>query len=148
MARLVILTFDHSVIEGARDKETQDKYFRDGVSHLKWPNSKHNVTEDQPKSDAIDVWPYTARWKALSGHPDQIARIATQIKKSNETLAQAQIRARSFVFKSFARLAGHYEGVASVLGYTLRWGGDWDRDGDLLDQSFFDLPHLEIVRPS
>jgi len=30
-------------------------------------------------------------------------------------------------------------------GFEVRWGGDWDRDNDLTDQTFDDLFHLEIV---
>jgi len=42
-------------------------------------------------------------------------------------------------------LAGIIMTCASELGYTLRWGGNWDRDGEILtDQSFDDLPHFEI----
>jgi len=41
-------------------------------------------------------------------------------------------------------LAGRGVSVAEELGITLRWGGDWDRDGDLTDQNFNDLFHWEI----
>ncbi len=34
--------------------------------------------------------------------------------------------------------------VAGDLGLSIRWGGDWDGDGDLTDQSFNDLVHFEI----
>lgn len=30
------------------------------------------------------------------------------------------------------------------LGVPLRWGGDWDRDGDSADEPNFDGPHFEI----
>jgi hypothetical protein len=30
-------------------------------------------------------------------------------------------------------------------GVTLRWGGDWNRNGDLTDNNFDDLFHMEIV---
>ena len=40
--------------------------------------------------------------------------------------------------------AGYVLGVAQAQGLQLRWGGDWDRDGDHHDQSFHDLPHLEL----
>ncbi len=42
-------------------------------------------------------------------------------------------------------LAGRGEILAEELGITLRWGGDWDRDGDLTDQDFDDLFHWELV---
>ena len=42
-------------------------------------------------------------------------------------------------------LAGRGHQVAEDLGIELRWGGDWDRDGDLTDQTFNDLFHWELV---
>jgi len=44
----------------------------------------------------------------------------------------------------FVYFAGIVKGVASQLGVSIRWGGDWDSDNDLKDQSFNDLPHFEI----
>ncbi|MGB0468557.1 MAG: hypothetical protein ACPGF7_13645 [Pontibacterium sp.] len=34
-----------------------------------------------------------------------------------------------------------------LISHRLRWGGDWDRDNDLDDQRFNDLPHFELVKP-
>ena len=34
--------------------------------------------------------------------------------------------------------------AARELGTPLRWGGDWDGDGDLKDQTFIDLVHFEL----
>lgn len=34
---------------------------------------------------------------------------------------------------------------AQDMGIPLRWGGDWDSDTDLSDQTFIDLPHFELV---
>lgn len=36
--------------------------------------------------------------------------------------------------------------AARELGIAMRWGGDWDRDGDHLDERFFDGPHFELER--
>lgn len=47
----------------------------------------------------------------------------------------------------FYRLAGFVQGIAAMLGISLRWGGDWDGDGDLRDQTFHDLPHFELKKP-
>ena len=33
---------------------------------------------------------------------------------------------------------------AEEMGIKLRWGGDWDGDGDRSDQSFDDLVHFEL----
>lgn len=45
----------------------------------------------------------------------------------------------------FYLLAGFMFQAATSLGITLRWGGDWDRDWIHKDQTFFDLPHFELV---
>lgn len=43
----------------------------------------------------------------------------------------------------FYHFAGFARGVAWQLGVDLRWGGDWDSDYVLNDQSFYDFPHFE-----
>ena len=44
----------------------------------------------------------------------------------------------------FYHFAGFVLGIAAALNIRLRWGGDWDSDFDLRDQTFFDLPHFEL----
>jgi len=41
--------------------------------------------------------------------------------------------------------AGYVLATARATGVTLRWGGDWDRDTEVRDNSFDDLVHFEIV---
>lgn len=41
--------------------------------------------------------------------------------------------------------AGVVLGVASQIGVTLRWGGDWDSDFQVNDNNFDDLWHFEIM---
>lgn len=45
----------------------------------------------------------------------------------------------------FRYLAGWIMAVAADKRIPLRWGGDWDNDTDLHDQTFFDLGHFEIM---
>lgn len=45
---------------------------------------------------------------------------------------------------AFARLFGIIEACAHNRGMRLRWGGDWDNDGESNDQSFMDIGHLEL----
>ena len=40
--------------------------------------------------------------------------------------------------------AGFVLGFARAKGITLRWGGDWDRDTEVVDNTFDDLVHFEI----
>lgn len=41
-------------------------------------------------------------------------------------------------------IAGHAFRIAQEEGFQIRWGGDWDRDGDMTDQDFDDLFHIEL----
>lgn len=45
----------------------------------------------------------------------------------------------------FTLFAGYVLGVADGMGVKLRWGGDWDQDTQVKDNSFDDLCHFEIV---
>ena len=43
-------------------------------------------------------------------------------------------------------LAGIILTCSKKLGYTIRWGGNWDQDGEpITDQSFQDLAHCELI---
>ena len=44
-------------------------------------------------------------------------------------------------FKNLAKVVLE---CAKDLDLVVRWGGDWDRDGDTFDQTFNDLPHFEL----
>jgi peptidoglycan L-alanyl-D-glutamate endopeptidase CwlK len=45
----------------------------------------------------------------------------------------------------FYHFAGYVRGIADQLGIKIRWGGDWDSDFDLDDQTFMDLVHFELL---
>lgn len=50
--------------------------------------------------------------------------------------------------KSLARFynfIGKVEVYARLMGIPLRFGADWDRDGDYKDQTFDDLVHIELL---
>lgn len=49
--------------------------------------------------------------------------------------------------KRFYLLAGYVIATADQMGLTVRWGGDWDGDKMLDDQTFNDLPHWELREP-
>ena len=45
----------------------------------------------------------------------------------------------------FHYMGGIIRGVASQMGIKVRWGGDWDSDGEIKDNNFDDLVHIELV---
>ena len=47
--------------------------------------------------------------------------------------------------EKFYLLAGRFLQIADDLGIDIRWGGDWDSDDDLRDQTFQDQGHFELV---
>ena len=42
-------------------------------------------------------------------------------------------------------VAGVILGTAKAMGINLVWGGNWDNDTDLKDQSFMDLGHFQLM---
>ena len=44
----------------------------------------------------------------------------------------------------FHYMGGMIRGIAQQLNVPVRWGGDWDGDGEIKDNSFDDLVHIEI----
>ena len=41
--------------------------------------------------------------------------------------------------------AGFVMAVGTAMDIPLRWGGDWDRDTEVLDNKFNDLAHFELT---
>ncbi|RKZ04349.1 M15 family peptidase [Candidatus Fermentibacteria bacterium] len=106
---------DMTIIETVRSKEKQDEYYRTGKSRVRWPYGKHNVTATKPLSRAVDVAPYIAG-KGLSWD------------------------SRHCLF-----MAGMILAAAKEEGVPVRWGGNWDMDGEpVTDQDFQDLVHFEL----
>lgn len=53
---------------------------------------------------------------------------------------------REKLWAALAYIAGRAIEIGKRRGLEVRWGGDWDEDGDLTDQNFDDLYHLEVRR--
>ncbi len=68
----IIKTRDCTIICGARTLEDQQKAFKDGFSKIDGikNKSKHQISEDQPLSLAVDVLPYPIDWNDAKGHTD------------------------------------------------------------------------------
>jgi peptidoglycan L-alanyl-D-glutamate endopeptidase CwlK len=114
----VIKYFDCIVTDGHRNKEDQDKAYASGNSKVKWPNGKHN----KEPSLAADVYPYEPK-------------IIVDWKDNQR----------------FHYFAGYVMGIAQKLKedgkitHAIRWGGDWDKDTQIKDESFRDTGHFEII---
>lgn len=109
------------VIQCYRSEEEQNDAYLRGSSKLKFPHSKHNASP----ALAIDIAP-TSKEKNVVWPTYGAKRYTAQVG-------------------SYYYLAGVILKVASDMGIELRWGGDWDGDGDFTDQSFNDLVHYELL---
>lgn len=45
----------------------------------------------------------------------------------------------------FILLAGIIKGIAHAKGIKIRWGGDFNNNNIISDESFLDMPHVELV---
>jgi peptidoglycan L-alanyl-D-glutamate endopeptidase CwlK len=45
----------------------------------------------------------------------------------------------------YVRLSKFVLQAAKELGVAIRWGGDWDGDGNWKEEKFFDGPHFELL---
>jgi hypothetical protein len=94
----------------------------------------------------MDVQPYHKVYGYLSDDKVSLQKIIKSSKELSKLVpAEAEKRAKAFVIEEYIRLAQTLMVIAKRKGIELRWGGDWDRDGDRFDQSFNDLPHVELV---
>ena len=46
----------------------------------------------------------------------------------------------------FHYMGGMLRGIAHQMGVKVRWGGDWDGDGETKDNNFDDLVHIELKK--
>lgn len=109
---------DFTVICGPRSKADQEKAFDSGNTKVHYPNSAHNATHPktgEPRSCAIDVIPYPfTNWED--------PKMLTGWK----SIADAMMAA------------------AAALGVKIRWGGDFNRDGNKTTSDAWDKPHFEL----
>lgn len=124
----VIKVYDFSVLEGLRTAEKQMEYFETGRSQLDGVKklSKHQDRGDGV-SHAIDIMPYYKGFNPF----------------------QSENGPKSFYYLAgLVQMAAQGLYNANKIEHLIRWGGNWDGDMDFFDDSsFFDLPHVELIKP-
>lgn len=109
-----IKEFDFTILEGHRNEEDQNKYFREGKSTLKYPKSNHNKLP----SDAADLAPWPIDWKDT---------------KRFYRLMDVMFRAANKVGAKI-RSGGDWRRDGTMNNYTLKNGR----------RPLMDLPHFEF----
>lgn len=150
IAREVVKIFDISALQGHRPVADQWELFLKG-RELKHPGMDVN----KPESWGVA--------KGVGRASDMVTKIDGRKKKGMHNyepslagdFAPYPIDFRN-AEKSKARfyyMAGVFYAVTEKLfeegkiTHKIRWGGDWDFDHDFEDQSFDDLPHIELLKP-
>lgn len=108
--------YDFSLICGYRSVEDQQQAFRAGNSRIDGITRKSQ--HNYLPARAIDLMPFPA---VIAG----------------QSVWQVTWR--------FQVIAGVMLAVAAAHAIPLRWGGDWDGDGTVTDQTLFDPGHFELV---
>lgn len=120
---------DFGVSEGVRSEAKQLEYFLAGKSRLDPRNPDQrdkcrHLPNDDGVSMAVDVYAWVHGKQELSYDFNHLSLIAGVILSTASTLYNA-----------------------GAVSHRLRWGGNWDSDGEIItDQSFNDLPHFELVQ--
>lgn len=114
----VIKYYDCTVIEGYRDQEKQEEAFRNKKTYFHFPDGKHNKTP----SIAVDVAPYPV-----------------DFSEKFKNLA------RFYLFAGYVLATAEQLKSQGKMTRSIRWGGDWNGDKDMSDQTFNDLVHFELV---
>lgn len=122
----VIKIYDISVLEGYRDVKRQQELFnskpprtkKDGIIKL----SMHNYHP----SMAVDICPYK--------------KGCDPFEKTIKNLA------RFYYMMGIVKAVSEYLLIRGDISHRVRFGLDWDSDDIFTDQSFDDLPHIELRR--
>lgn len=119
----LIKIYDFSVLEGHRTLATQQEYFKAGKSKNDGVNtvSKHQSSP----SMAVDIMPVAKDTNAFSGKTLDNARFYFMMGMVQAITIRLLLEGK--------------------ITHNVRFGLDWDGDKIFDDQTFMDLPHLELV---
>jgi len=115
----VIKGLDCSIFCGYRNEQNQNQAFKNNLSQLTFPNSKHN----QLPSMAVDAGPYFVELKNTDWEDEKAFSL----------------------FAGYVKATAHRLLYEKKITHRVRWGGDWDNDGRTSDETFSDLPHFELI---
>lgn len=110
------LTFDVQLIEGVRTVERQRELFAQGRNGNPGPVVTWSINSMHIIGRAVDLAPLQA---------------------------DASINWKDA--RGFDKLAAAMFAAAEVVGVRIRWGADWDMDGNPRERGESDSPHFEIA---
>ena len=122
----LIKYYDFSVLEGLRSTERQQQLFALNRSKLDGIDRKSKHQDNgSGVSYAVDIMPY---------------------KKGSNAFDNNEYEARRFYFMmGQVRIISEKLLESGKISHKIRFGLDWDSDDVFTDQTFHDLPHMELI---
>ena len=124
-AARMVSAVEFQLVDGARTIDEQRKLFKAGKSKINpdgldpkdlVAQAKHVVNKVEPKARAVDI----------------IIRVKDKPQHTYDR-------------QHLCYVAGVVQSEGTRRGIAIRWGGNWDRDGEIItDQTFQDLVHFEV----
>lgn len=131
---------DMTLVEGHRPVEKQFEYFKKGRQQDR--GGKYTIIAN--RRDVItNIDGYDKKGKhnyTPSLAVDFRAYVPNKSQLSWDAIHLTYIGASMLLAAEFLFLQG-------VITHKLRWGGNWDKDGDLSDNTLYDRPHVELYKP-
>ena len=125
---------DFGLHEGARTVEKQQEYFNQGKSKINPEAYPDEITLAKSAKHIVI--------------PD-----IKEFEKSRAVDLHCSVKGKTWDNVQLSYIAGLITGCANILfaakkiKHGIRWGGDWNGNGELLtDQSFNDTPHFELIK--
>lgn len=112
----VVEAIDCTVLVGHRTEADQERAFAEGRSQKHWPHGEHNALP----SRAVDVVPVVPDGMDVWNVKDPAVQLY------------------------WWRLQYCVLRKAEALGFKVRWGLDWNGDGNTADTQLKDWPHWEV----
>jgi len=137
-AALEYCVVDFSINEGHRPVEKQFEYYKKGREFIdgRWKLTK-------PKNKITNIDGHRVKGKhnySPSLALDFKAYVPEKPELTWDTVHLTYIGATMVMIAEVLFRDGEIE-------HKLRWGGNWDKDGDLADNTLYDRPHVELYKP-
>lgn len=140
--------FPNTILETKRSLEQQKANVAKGVS--KTMDSRHL---DEPHANAVDAAPDPLEWPSIAKVRGSLQELVTELSENPSFGAGGGVEELLKLVDEYALdlarwyyFGGYVCGVADEIGVPIRWGGDWNGNRKVDDQSFHDLPHFERRR--
>ena len=129
---------DFSLVEGHRPVEKQLEYFKKG---REFKNGRWEVVNKKATITNVDGHYIKGNHNYIPSRAvDFCAYVPDKPQLAWDAIHLTYIGATLILIADSLFTEG-------VITHKLRWGGDWDMDGDLADNRLYDRPHVELYTP-